>query len=119
MTSSFVAAEGSPPPALPCLASRSGVKGLAAVTGRLRSTETDLFGTKAGEFHAAAEFLETKGDGNLLEETDDEDAEEEFEVEVEGEEDMYLEETTLDLGLFGLSIPLLSFSEGSSGGLLW
>ena len=43
--------------------------------------------------------------------------EETEELEVEGEGDMYLEETCLDLGLLGL-IPLLSFSEGNNGGLL-
>lgn len=116
VTSSFVAAEVSV--ALPSLASRSGAKGLAAGTGRLRSTDTALLGSKAGELDTVPEFLETKGEGNLLEEEEEDDTEEEFEVEVEGEGDMYLEETTLDLGLLGLLIPLLPFSEGNNGGLL-
>lgn len=116
VTSSFVAAETSP--ALPFLGSRSGVKGLA-VLDRRRSTETDLFEAREG---AGVEFLETRGEGNLLEEEEEEENDEEFEVEVvevEGEGDMYREETILDLGFLGLpEIPLLlSFSEGNNGGL--
>ena len=72
-------------------------------------------GTEVGVFDTEVEFLETRGDGHLLETVDDDeidDAEEE-----EGEGDMYLEETCLDLGLLGPT-PLLSLSEGNNGGLL-
>lgn len=101
--------------ALPFLGSRLGVKGVAA-PGHLRSAETDLLGTNEG---AGAEFLETKGEGYLLEENEDEATEHELEVEAEVEGDMYLEDTILDLGFLGLlEIPLLlSFSEGNNGGL--
>ena len=68
-------------------------------------------------------FLDTTGEGNLLEEEEEEDEESEDELEVEVEEvegDMYLEETILDLGFLGLlETPLLlSFSEGNNGGLV-
>lgn len=95
VTRSFVAAETSDP--FPFLESRSGIKGLAAA-GRRRSTETDLLAPKEGAFDTGVEFLEIKGEGYLLEEEDEEETEDEFEVEVEVEGDMYLEETTLDLG---------------------
>lgn len=115
MTKSFVAAETSLLQLL-CLESRSSAKGLAD-TDRGRSTETDLFGPDEGVFKTGVEFLETKGDGYLLEETEDEETEEAFEVVG----DMYLEETILDLGLLDV-LPetplLLSFSEANNGGLL-
>lgn len=57
------------------------------------------------------EFLETKGDGNLLDEEEDIGTE-----EFEGEGDKYLEETCLDLGFLCL-IPL-SLSEDNNGDLL-
>lgn len=79
---------------------------------RLRSAETDRF--TAG----VVEFLETRGDGNLLEGVGVGKDDEFEEVEGEGEGDKYLEETCLDLGLVGLLIPL-SFSEGNNGGLVW
>lgn len=100
--------------------SRSSANGLAD-TGRRRSTETDLFGPDEGVFKTEVEFLETKGDGYLLEEVEDEETEDAFEVEVKVDGDMYLEETILDLGLLDV-LPetplLLSFSEGNKGGLL-
>lgn len=85
---------------------------------RRRSAEIERFAA------GVVEFLETRGDGNLLEGVGvgkDDEFEFEFEVEVEGEGDKYLEETCLDLGLdglLGLVIPL-SFSEGNNGGLVW
>lgn len=71
------------------------------VTGRLRSTDWDLLGV----VDASLGVLETKGEGNLL---DIDDEAEELEVEVvvvvvvlvvEEEGDMYLEGTSLALGL--------------------
>lgn len=96
------------------------------LTGRLRSADCDLLGSTEpgnGVIDAGVELAErrTRGDGHLLE---DDDVEEEDEVlvvvvEVEGEGDMYLEETCLDLGFLRLLTPLLlSFSEGNNGGLL-
>lgn len=105
--------------ALPFLESRSGIRGLTAA-GRRRSAETDLLGHEVGLFDTGVEFREIKGDGYLLEEEEDEETEDEFDVEVEVEGDIYLEETTLDLGFLWLfATPLLlSFSDGNNGGLL-
>lgn len=105
---------------LPFLKSRSVVRGREA-PGRLRSTETDLLEAKEGAFgKGVVEVLGSEGEGNLLEEEEDDESEDELEVEEEeAEGDMYLEDTILDLGLLGLpETPLLlSFSEGSNGGL--
>lgn len=96
VTRSFVAVETSE--TLPLLEFRSGIKGLAAA-GRRRSAETDLLGPGEGELDIGVEFRGNRGEGYLREEEDeDEETEEEFEVEVDVEGDMYLEETTLDLG---------------------
>ena len=79
--------------------------------GLRRSADWDRFGAveEGKEVDTCVEFeeRESKGDWNLLE----------VEV-VEGEGDMYLEETCRPLGLrgFGFAKPL-SFSEGRRGGL--
>lgn len=83
------------------LATRSGIRGVAA-SGRpgvrRRSTETDLLGAEECELGRGVEFREIKGEGNLLEEGEDEEIDDEFEFEFEVEGDMYLDETTRDLG---------------------
>ena len=102
--------------------------------GLRRSADWDRFGAveEGKEVDTCVEFeeRESKGDWNLLEvEVVEEEEEEEevvvvvvvvvVEVEVvEGEGDMYLEETCRPLGLrgFGFAKPL-SFSEGRRGGL--
>lgn len=82
--------------------------------GRRRSAETDRFAA------GVVEFLETRGEGDLLEGVSvgfDDELE-----EVEGEGDRYLEETCLDLGLIDLleAMMPLSFWEGSKrGGVVW
>ena len=96
MTKSFVAAETSPP-ALLC---GRGVVG-RGVTGRRRSTDWDRLGPeecKGVETKLELVERESRGDGHLLEEEEDDVVE--VEVEVEGEGDMYLEETCLPLGCF-------------------
>lgn len=70
------------------------------VTGRLRSADWDRFDAEEGKgVDANVELVEreSRGEGHLRE--DEEDDVVEVEVEVEGEGDMYLEETCLPLGL--------------------
>lgn len=85
-----------------------------AVAGRLRSTECDRGKEEDVDDAAtgngvdeAVEFVERLISG--------EEQRLGTEAEVEGDGDMYLEETCLDLGRLGTRP--LSFSEGKSGGL--
>lgn len=104
MNNSLEAADASPPPAG------------AAVAGRLLSTECDRGKEEEDVDKAAtgngvdeaAEFVERVMSG------EEQRLGAEEEVEVEGDGDMYLEDTCLDLGRLG-RMPL-SFSEGKSGG---